>query len=218
MCRRENGAGLHAAGGTTPPLSEGSTGLGSEFRPAVSGSRLSSCKVLSTESALGGSKVVLSASPMRSLGLSGDGRGGEKGKPSLGEWLPGPWKGEGSVGQDDFTLCKGLGQSVGMALSLDEPALVTVGVAFSAGTVGVEYDGPVLPGESCLGIRGRRGNEATDTWKTACGAMGRGGKVWRRREGWEESAPHTLYTSWNEEGVWSATPTSCHDLICEKCK
>lgn len=135
VCRREKGAGLHAAGGTTPPLSDGSTGLGSESRPAVSESRQSSCKVLSTESALGGSKVALSASPMRSLGLSGDGRGGEKGKPSLGEWLPGPWKGEESVGHDDLTLCKGLGQSVGIALSLDEPAVVTVGVALSVATV-----------------------------------------------------------------------------------
>lgn len=210
VCRREKGAGLHAAGGTTLPLSDGSTGLGSEFRPAVSESRLSSCKVLSTESASRGSKVALSSSPVRNLGLSGDGRGGEKGKPSLGEWLPETWKGEGSVGHVDFTLCKGLGQSVAIALSLDEPAVVTVGVAL--------YDEPVVPGESCWGIAGRRGREATDTRKTACGVIGRGGKVWRSREGWEELAPHTLYTSWNGEGVWSSTPTSCHDLICEKCK
>ena len=106
-CIREKGAGLQAAGGTAPPppldvdrtwvgvgvgrdltapLGEDLTSGGeeSDLRSTVRNILSSELTPLLPESE--GSKDSLSASPMSSLGLSGEGRGGEKGNPpSLGD-------------------------------------------------------------------------------------------------------------------------------------
>lgn len=104
-CIREKGAGLQAAGGTAPPppldvswvgvgvgrdlaapLGEDLTsggGEGSDLRSTVRSILSSELTPLLPGSE--GSEVSLSASPMSSLGLRGEGRGGEKGNPSLGD-------------------------------------------------------------------------------------------------------------------------------------